>query len=318
MAQGAEDRPADESAPGPPTPAGPTQLQQDRRRILQFVFLFVIYVLTMLMGYRYLVDTVFNIGYLYQVAQHTAIALSVVGDRGEVEPEEERLPISPEVVRGRLAKWRGEVSPPGSKPDRTPLTPWESWLYKARSILREGGNLQNEGPIVSFIAREGLISRIARVRRQIVALPYDQSMELELRIAEQERLRKVLEGMQGEQFRLSRDPGGRAELFGKSFKFQLVPDCGAIPSMSIFIAAVLAFPTRFWKHLVGLLVGVPLLYGVNILRLAMVACIGAFDTTEGLQWFNFIHEYVWQGVFIVFVVVVWMSWIEFLVRDKTA
>lgn len=318
MAHRAEDRPEGEPVPRPPTPGPTSEEQEARRRILQFITLFVIYVLSLLMGYRYSVDTMLNIGYMYQVARHTAFALSIVGDEGEVEPEGERAPIKPAAARRKLAQWRGEAQPAADEPDENPLTPWESWLYKAHSIVRQGGSLQDEGPIVYFVAREGLISRMQRVQSRITALSYGQPMDLEARRAEQERLREVHKGMLEERLRLSRKPEDRAQLFGSSFQFQLVPDCGAIPSMSIFFAAVLAFPTRFWKRLVGLLVGIPLLYGVNILRLTMVAYIGAFDTTEGLRWFNFTHEYVWQGVFIVFVVAIWMGWIEFLVRDKAA
>ena len=68
----------------------------------------------------------------------------------------------------------------------------------------------------------------------------------------------------------------------------------------------------------GRVVGVGLLYGVNVSRLTMMAMIGAADNTVGSRWFNFAHEYVWQGIFIIFVVAVWMAWIEFIVKARNA
>lgn len=96
------------------------------------------------------------------------------------------------------------------------------------------------------------------------------------------------------------------------FIFRVVPDCGAIPSLSIYIAAVLAFPVAFRKRILGVLLGVPILYGVNIMRLTCLAFIGAW--TNGGEVFKFSHEVVWQGVFIIFVVGVWLAWVEFVVR----
>ena len=88
--------------------------------------------------------------------------------------------------------------------------------------------------------------------------------------------------------------------------------------MSIFVAAIVAFPTRIWKRLLGLAGGVPILYSVNLGRLSMLAIIGAYDDSPGQKWFTFIHEYVWQGVFIIFVVAVWLAWVEFVVGRRTA
>ena len=98
----------------------------------------------------------------------------------------------------------------------------------------------------------------------------------------------------------------------REFSFQVVPDCGAIPSMSIFAAAVLAFPTALWGRAIGIVIGLPLLYMVNIGRLTFLAFIGAW-TNHG-ELFTFFHEYVWQAVFIIFVVAVWLVWVETLVR----
>jgi len=98
----------------------------------------------------------------------------------------------------------------------------------------------------------------------------------------------------------------------RRFNFHLVPDCGALPSMSIYLAALLAFPATWRQRLVGVLIGAPLLYAVNIARLVCLAFIGAY--AENTDVFEFAHQYVWQAVYILIVVGVWLLWVELIVR----
>ena len=100
----------------------------------------------------------------------------------------------------------------------------------------------------------------------------------------------------------------------RSFSFIVISECGAIEVMAIFLAAVLAFPAAWWKRLVGLAAGLPLMYAVNIFRLSVLGVIGALD--QDGKWFKFAHEYVWQAVYIVFVVAVWLAWVEYIVRRR--
>ena len=98
---------------------------------------------------------------------------------------------------------------------------------------------------------------------------------------------------------------------GRRFRFTVIPECGAIETMAIYIAAILGFPALMWKRLAGIVLGIPLLYAVNIFRLSCLGLIGAwFDTAV----FDFAHHYVWQAIYLVFVVVVWLLWMELFVR----
>jgi len=94
---------------------------------------------------------------------------------------------------------------------------------------------------------------------------------------------------------------------------EVIPACGAVPSMSIFTAAVLAFPARVWKKALALLLGLPFLYVVNVVRLT---CLAYIRVHFPLPVFNFTHIYVWQTLFIVFVVVLWFIWINFVTAEK--
>ena len=101
---------------------------------------------------------------------------------------------------------------------------------------------------------------------------------------------------------------------GKSTSLIVAPECGAIEVMSIFLAAVLAFPTLARKKLLGVLLGLPLLYGLNVLRVTCLFVIGAWDS-DG-RYLDFAHHYVWQTIYIVFVVIVWLTWVRYVVEDK--
>ncbi len=167
------------------------------------------------------------------------------------------------------------------------------------------------GPTVDFIARAGLTTQLrdAEARlRTIEEGPHelnggDEVATLQAEIASIKEAR--------EQAVENRDAEADQD---RRFRFNVVPDCGALPSMSIFLAAMIAFPTDLWRRLLGLAIGLPLLYGVNIARLTCLALIGAYSGNG--QIFDFAHEYVWQAVYIVFVVIIWLMWVEFIVRPK--
>jgi len=103
----------------------------------------------------------------------------------------------------------------------------------------------------------------------------------------------------------------------RRFTFSLVPDCGALPSMSIYLAALIAFPAPFRKRLLGLAAGVPVLYAINLARLVCLATIGAY-WREDPAVFEFAHQYVWQAVYVLIVVGVWLLWVELIVRPGTS
>ncbi|HRK35675.1 MAG TPA: archaeosortase/exosortase family protein [Candidatus Hydrogenedentes bacterium] len=98
----------------------------------------------------------------------------------------------------------------------------------------------------------------------------------------------------------------------RRFNFHLVPDCGALPSMSIYLAALLAFPASWRSRLLGIAFGLPILYAVNLIRLVCLAFIGAYAQSNEV--FEFAHQYVWQAVYILIVVGAWLLWVELLVR----
>lgn len=295
--------------------------RQARKRVVLFVTVFVVCVLTLLTGYRYAIPTTANDYYLFLVARHTARLLDLIGHSGRLG-DLDLIREEPGLVRARLRAWeQGHETPqtaPASEDPEPPLTFWEARKYRAGLARRAEGQRGDPGPLVSFVLRPGISTLVRETTRAIREVKGDPSLDDAARTVRLAELEAELKQLQAELDEARAENAPPAVIRGMRFPFTVVPECGAIPSMSIFISAVLAFPTRWWKRLTGVAAGIPILYGVNCLRLACLAVIGAWDygTGQGGKWFNFAHHYVWQGVYIVFVVAVWMMWVEFVVRGR--
>jgi len=83
-------------------------------------------------------------------------------------------------------------------------------------------------------------------------------------------------------------------------------ECTGIFVIMLFVSFVLAYPAPWPARLGGLAVGIPALFVVNVVRLATLARI--VEVYPGA--FFYFHEYVWQGIFMVLVLVGSIAWAE--------
>lgn len=275
-----------------------------RRSATTFVVVFVVCVLVLLTSYRYAVNTFGNIWYIFEVGNSTCWLLDRLGYSCTIEANGQYPGVTSQ-IRGKLKAWKRGETPPADVSSvgnpGTPLSPWELWQYRAYELRSQGRSLAEQGPFVRFILRPNASQLVQDARARGENLT-EQDAAISHRPSTAERIMLVF----------TKDASLPARNI--AFGFTVIPDCGAIPSTAIFCAAILAFPTRWWKRLIGILIGVPILYAVNIFRLACLGIIGAF--TNGGEWFHFAHKFVWQGLYIVFVVAIWMVWVEFLVRRR--
>jgi len=323
-----------------------------RRKTVKFVVAFIVSVFALLAGYEYAKGSKADDWYLLQAARTTSWLLRWVGYSSAVENNPQFVGKEAE-IRATIAAWDAGTDPavapaapaaqatPSAAP-QPPLTPWEMWRYKAilfRRMLadaeKEVAAIQNDaslveptksqrlaaaqakyaqlaqrdiGPLVSFVLTPSTSERIADLQRELSGLKREPAGK-EGKIAEIET--EIARLQQAKETESGGDPRKQGKRF---FNFSLVPDCGAVSVMAIFAAAVLAFPASWSRRLVGMLIGLPVLYIVNALRLVTLAVIGAVCDRAI---FDFAHHYVWQGIYIVFVVAVWMGWVEFVVRRRT-
>ena len=303
--------------------------RESRRRIAGFVGVFVATMLILLTAYRYAIPTPANDWYLFQVARDTSWVLGKIGHSSVLERRSVR-DMTPRQVRATLAAWRAgrdtaTAEEIAAAPDG-PLSAWEKWAYRARETRRRdaasvnkpqdrrGATVTTNGPSVLFVLKPGISSEIEELQGRLEGIADDPKLDSAEKGRQTAPVQQRLDELRKEQqagFRGER-PADTDKT--RQFSFIVISECGAIEVMAIFLAAVLAFPAPWWKRIFGLLVGLPLMYGVNIFRLSVLGVIGALDTKG--EWFKFAHEYVWQAVYIVFVVAVWLAWVEYIVRRK--
>ncbi|MCA1901210.1 MAG: hypothetical protein LDL53_03155 [Candidatus Hydrogenedens sp.] len=281
-----------------------------------FVVIFFVVVVIFLTAYRYLVQTTWNDWYLFTLATNTARVLNWIGDEAALEgiPQSQ----SPEEIRAWLLAWsRGASHPEPSdylNVPKGPLTAWEQWSYRAQKSRKQ--SIQTKiGPRVVFTLKAGLLQKIANMEKKIDSVKNDPNLSEPEKASLLAKYNDELQALQLEYRNSQNDPNKVKNIHGYIFPFIIISECGAIEIMAIFFAAVIAFPTLLRKKLLGIIIGIPLMYFVNIFRLSFLAIVGALNS--GGKWFEFLHYYVWQAVYIVFVVAVWLAWIEFVVYAET-
>ena len=90
-----------------------------------------------------------------------------------------------------------------------------------------------------------------------------------------------------------------------SFAVEIKNNCNAIYEAGLFAAAVWAYPAPVRAKAVGTLIGISLLYLVNLVRVLSLIAIGVLAR----GWFDVAHLYVWQALFFAVVAGCWFGWI---------
>jgi exosortase H (IPTLxxWG-CTERM-specific) len=90
-----------------------------------------------------------------------------------------------------------------------------------------------------------------------------------------------------------------------SFAVEIKNNCNAIYEAGLFAAAVWAYPAPVRAKAVGTLIGISLLYLVNLVRVLSLIAIGVLAR----GWFDTAHLYVWQALFFAVVAGCWFGWI---------
>ncbi len=97
------------------------------------------------------------------------------------------------------------------------------------------------------------------------------------------------------------------------FRVVVVDACNGVLPATIYLAAVLAFPTSWRARLWGVLIGLPSIFVFNLVRVASLLVLGAYWPAV----FEEVHIYVWQTLVIALSMGVWIFWAEHFVRPET-
>lgn len=96
-----------------------------------------------------------------------------------------------------------------------------------------------------------------------------------------------------------------------TFSVAIQNNCNAIYETALFVSAVLAYPATWPERAWGALLGFAALYLLNLVRVLSLIYIGSHFR----RYFYASHIYVWQSLFIVFALTLWMYWAGTIVRQ---
>ncbi|HCL85628.1 MAG TPA: exosortase H, partial [Comamonadaceae bacterium] len=98
------------------------------------------------------------------------------------------------------------------------------------------------------------------------------------------------------------------------FGVSIEPGCNGIEACIVLFAAVMAFPST-WRHkLVGLAAGFAAVQALNVVRVISLFYLGQWSKEA----FDFAHEFLWQGLIMLDVLVVCLLWVRAGARDRAA
>jgi exosortase H (IPTLxxWG-CTERM-specific) len=95
-------------------------------------------------------------------------------------------------------------------------------------------------------------------------------------------------------------------LSSKEFSVSIARGCDAIEAMALFASALLSFPAKWKPKLIGFFAGIALLFILNLGRIISLFLTGVYFPKA----FEIMHVEVWQVLFILFAIGLWIFWIK--------
>lgn len=91
-------------------------------------------------------------------------------------------------------------------------------------------------------------------------------------------------------------------IYSAAFNISVKRGCDGVEAMALFAAALLAYPAAWKLKAKNLLIGISLLFCLNIIRIVSLFMIGVYKP----QYFETFHIEVWQVIFILVAVTMWI------------
>ena len=95
-----------------------------------------------------------------------------------------------------------------------------------------------------------------------------------------------------------------SKIMSNSFVVDIHRGCDALEPIAFFVFALLAFPAPVKRKAMGILWGVVILFGLNLIRIVSLYLIGL----KSERLFEFMHADLWQVIFILAAIVLWGIW----------
>ena len=94
----------------------------------------------------------------------------------------------------------------------------------------------------------------------------------------------------------------------------VINECTGIFSITIFISIVLVFDTTLRNKTWGLIVGIPVLFGLAILRLSLTTLL----VVKYPSMLHLVHDYLFQIFLLIFVIALFVLWHNIVVEKKSS
>ena len=94
------------------------------------------------------------------------------------------------------------------------------------------------------------------------------------------------------------------------FGVSIEAGCNGLEAYIILVAAVIAFPSTWRQKLYGLTFGFLAVQGINIIRVISLFYLGQWN----MKAFEFAHEYLWQALIMLDVLIFWLLWVRWCER----
>jgi exosortase H (IPTLxxWG-CTERM-specific) len=101
-------------------------------------------------------------------------------------------------------------------------------------------------------------------------------------------------------------------VFSPEFSMRIAPECTSIVPMVILLSGVVAYPSPIRQKLLCLVIGLPVLFLLNLVRTVSLFYIGVHFP----DFFETAHYVVWQSVMVLAVIAMWLFWIGRVVRAR--
>lgn len=92
----------------------------------------------------------------------------------------------------------------------------------------------------------------------------------------------------------------------------IIHECTGIFAMIITVSSILAYPTEKKKKVFGILFAIPFIFVFNLIRLLVLIYTAKFQSDI----FELVHSYLWQGTFLIVIILAWFLWIELVVNHE--
>lgn len=96
------------------------------------------------------------------------------------------------------------------------------------------------------------------------------------------------------------------------FGVSIEPGCNGVEACIVLFAGVMAFPSSWRYKLMGLAMGFVAVQLLNMVRIISLFYLGQWN----MEVFNFAHEYLWQALIMLDVLVVWLLWVRAVARAE--